>query len=833
MNKPEKTSDSTVRVPGPANLATDGQALTQRIVDKLALEIGADSNEADRRQWYRASGWAVRDHLSKRWLECQARYRREKRKKIYYLSLEFLIGRSLGNAVLNLDLGEATTQAMTNLGQSLEEIADQEVDAGLGNGGLGRLAACYLDSMATHGLAGFGYGIRYDYGIFTQRFDAHGTQIEEANKWLHFQNIWEVRRMSRNYRVHFGGEVIRHVDKTGAERFEWAGTVDVVALAYDTPVPGNDGRTVNHLRLWAARAVEPFKLEAFNAGNYAEAVADQLEAKNLSRILYPDDSTPQGKRLRLAQQYFFVSASLQDILCDFDNEYGDLERLPEKVAIQLNDTHPALAIPELMRILTDERGMDWDKAWEITRSVFSYTNHTLLPEALEIWPLPMFEDLLPRILEVIYRINKELLQACRDRYPDDADKVARMSLIDETNGRSVRMAFLAVAGSHKVNGVAALHSRLMTEDIFSDYNDMFPQRFTNVTNGVTPRRWLKLANPELALLISERIGEGWRNDLSQLKRLESAADDPVFREVFAAIKLANKRRLARLVQRKMDIAIDPDSLFDVQIKRIHEYKRQLLNLLYVVTRYRRLLADPTSISQARTVIFSGKAAPGYKVAKQIIKLINNVAEVINQDERTNHKLKMVFIPNYGVSVAQRIIPAADLSEQISTAGMEASGTGNMKLALNGALTIGTLDGANVEMLEEIGREHMFIFGMTAEQVQAERAAGYQPALLVQKDAELDAVLEMIASGVFSSYRPQEFKGIVEMLIAPGEHFLVLADYRAYVEMQERVDTLYAQPDQWWRSAILNTARMGKFSSDRSVAEYARNIWDVPLPGDAA
>lgn len=819
-------SDSNREIPKPSDLHADHAALTQRIVDKLALEVGADASAADLRQWYRASGWAIRDYLSRRWIDCQDRYRREQRKKVYYLSLEFLIGRSLGNAVLNLDMGEATRKAIGTLGLDLEEIASQEVDAGLGNGGLGRLAACYLDSMATLGLAGFGYGIRYDYGIFTQRFDHQGAQLEEANKWLHYQNIWEVRRMSRKYTVHFGGKVDASESQSEFGARRWVDTDDVVALAYDTPIPGNDGHTVNHLRLWAARAKDPFKLSAFNAGNYAEAVEDQIKAKNLSRILYPDDTTPQGKELRLAQQYFFVSASLQDILRDFDEEHGNLDLLPSKIAIQLNDTHPALAIPELMRILLDERGLEWEKAWELTQQVFAYTNHTLLPEALEVWPLPMFETLLPRILDIIYGINKQMLETCRAHFPDDLQKVSRMSLIDEHDGRRVRMAFLAIAGSHKVNGVAELHSQLMTKTIFRDYHDLYPERFTNVTNGVTPRRWIELANPELALLISERIGNGWRNDLGQLRHLEEAADDAAFRSAFAEIKLANKRRLATLVSQQLQVQTDPASLFDVQVKRIHEYKRQLLNLLYVVARYRRLLANPASVQLARTVVFAGKAAPGYLMAKHIIKLINNVAHVINNDRRTNNMLKMTFIPNYGVSLAQQIIPAADLSEQISTAGMEASGTGNMKFAMNGALTIGTLDGANVEMLEEIGADHMFIFGLTAEEVLAQRAAGYQPASIVEENDELRGVLDMIAAGEFSPYNRDEFKPIVNALLSHGDHFLVLADYRAYAAAQERVDELYAEPEHWYRSAILNIARMGKFSSDRSVLEYARKIWHV-------
>ncbi len=824
------SSKSYKNEPEPSQLATDSESIAQRVVDNLALEIGVHPSGADARKWYRAGAFAMRDHLSRRWLKSQDQYRDTDPKKVYYLSLEFLIGRSFGNAILNLNLDDEVTTAFAGLGQDLEELESQEVDAGLGNGGLGRLAACYLDSMATLGLPGFGYGIRYDYGIFTQKFNAQGAQTEEANKWLHYQNIWELRRMSRYYTVHFGGRVQSNKDESGKTRISWLDTRPVVALAYDTPVPGNDGETVNHLRLWGARAMEPFKLAEFNAGNYAKAVEDQVNAKNLSRILYPDDTTPQGKELRLAQQYFFVSASLQDILRDFLDAHEDLAQLPDKVAIQLNDTHPALAIPELMRILTDEYEQSWEQAWSITQKVFSYTNHTLLPEALEVWPVSLFEKLLPRLLHVIYRINRDLLTLVDSQFPGDTLRLQRMSLIREDGVRTVRMAFLAIVGSHTINGVAELHSRLMRETIFQDFFELFPERFTNVTNGVTPRRWLKLANPRLARLIAERVGSGWENDLGQLKTLESAAEDESFRKAFAAVKLANKEALAALVKKNLNIEINPHSLFDVQIKRIHEYKRQLLNLLYVVTRYQKIIADPDAVSQSRTVIFSGKAAPGYVMAKHIIKLINNVATIINADPRVADKLKVVFIPNYSVTLAQTIIPAADLSEQISTAGMEASGTGNMKLALNGALTIGTLDGANVEMREEIGDEHMFIFGLTAEEAQARRATGYAPAAIAAEDAELRSVLELINSGYFSPYNADEFKPVVDALLNPGEHFLVLADYRAYVEAQERVDALYARPEQWLRSAILNTARMGKFSSDRSVAEYAREIWGLQVPG---
>ncbi|MEM9057283.1 MAG: glycogen/starch/alpha-glucan phosphorylase, partial [Pseudomonadota bacterium] len=705
-----------------------------------------------------------------------------------------------------------------------------EPDAGLGNGGLGRLAACYLDSMATGQLPGFGYGIRYDYGIFTQVFGSNGEQIERPTNWLRYTNLWEMPREERRYTVRFGGRVTARPRPGGDRAYDWLDTDSVLAIAYDTPVPGNDGETVNHLRLWSAQSAAEFNLSLFNAGQHAAAAAELNAAEHLSHVLYPGDATEEGKELRLRQQYFFVSASLQDIVQDHLEQYGSLESLPDKVAIQLNDTHPAVAIPELMRICRDEHSMGWDAAWAITRRVFSYTNHTLLPEALETWSFSMFQRLLPRHLNIILKINRLFLDDVAERFDHDVDRIRRMSLIDEDHGRRVRMANLAIVGSHKVNGVAAMHSEIMTQSIFRDFYDMYPERFTNVTNGVTQRRWLKVANPPLRDLINATIGPRWEEDLSQLEALVPHADDGAFRERFAAVKHANKVRLSEAVEKYLGVTLNPDSLFDVQAKRIHEYKRQLLFLLYAVTRYQRILKEPDGDFVPRTMLIAGKAAPGYVRAKEIIKLINNVARVINSDPRVGDRLKLVMIPNYNVSVAQDLLPAADLSEQISTAGMEASGTGNMKLSLNGALTIGTLDGANVEIRDAVGDENIFIFGLTADEVEAQRAAGYFPREIARRNTELRDVLDLIAEGGFPGDSYNEFTTLIDHLMSDNEHFLVLADYASYVACQDRVDALYRNRDEWTRKAILNTANMGYFSSDRSIRDYAENIWGIaPVP----
>jgi glycogen/starch/alpha-glucan phosphorylases len=628
------------------------------------------------------------------------------------------------------------------------------------------------------------------------------------------------------YRVRFGGHCQATRDEKGRVRYEWVDTHDVWAVAYDLLIPGNRSPTVNHLRLWSGRAITPFRIDAFNAGNYAAAVQEQVDAKNLSRVLYPDDSTPQGKELRFKQQYFCVSASLQDILAQHMSEHRPLEELADAVAIQLNDTHPALTIVELMRLLVDVYDIEWARAWEITRNVCSYTNHTLLPEALETWPVSFFERLLPRHLQIIYQINRDFLEMVSARYPNDLDRRRRMSLINEEGDRRVRMAYLSVVGSHKVNGVAKLHSRLMRETIFADFAEMWPERFTNVTNGIAVRRWLKQANPGLAALLTEKLGSSWENDLEELERLKGAADDPEFRARFREIKRANKVRLARTIQDLLNVEVSPDAMFDVQVKRIHEYKRQLLNLVYVVSRYLRILDDPNADIVPRVVIIAGKAAPGYHMAKAIIKLINNVARVINSDPRVGDKLKLCFLPDYDVSLAQEIMPAADLSQQISTAGMEASGTGNMKLALNGALTIGTLDGANIEIKDAVGEDNIFIFGLTAEEVLARRASGYFPRQVVEQNPELKRAIDTLDSGHFTPDNIFDSKVVTERLLSDGEHFLVLADFESYAAAQARVDELFRNQEEWTRKSVINALSMGPFSSDRSIREYADTIWGI-------
>jgi starch phosphorylase len=812
----------------PDEFSLDHDKLRRLIATKLAHSLGKDPAIATLHDWYGAVALALRDGLADRGRRTQARIRETQARKVYYLSLEFLMGRSLANAAINLDAEYDLIALMKEAGITAEDIVGEEPDAGLGNGGLGRLAACFLDSMATMGLAGFGYGIRYDYGLFRQEIDESGQQRELPNRWLRYRNYWEIERQDIRYDIKIGGHVRAYRDEKGKVVQEWTDAQVIEAVAFDTPIPGNDGKTVNYLRLWTARHAPAIDLDRFNQGDYRGAVELKDAAENITQVLYPDDSSQEGKLLRIKQEYFFVSASLQDIIHQHLADGYTLEQIPEKVTIQLNDTHPALAIPEMMRILGDEHGLDWATSWKITCGTFNYTNHTLLPEALETWPVTMLEQIVPRLLEIIYQINRLFLDEVSARYPDDLDRRRRMSIIDEAgyDGRRVRMAWLAAIGSGKVNGVAALHSELIRKTIFSDFDELFPGKFVNVTNGVTPRRWLKAANPRLARLVTERIGRGWENDLPQLEQLLEYIDDPAFRENFAAIKHRNKRRLARMIRERTGVTVNPDSMFDVQIKRIHEYKRQHLNLLHVITRYHRIKANPSADWVPRTVIFAGKAAPAYIAAKWIIQLINNVADVINRDPVVGDRLKVVFVPNYNVSSAEVIIPAADLSEQISTAGMEASGTGNMKLALNGALTIGTLDGANIEIAQEVGSDNIFIFGLTTDEVEEKRRRGYVPREVVEANPELRLVLDDIGRGAFSRDDLRRFSPLLDRLTDDGEWFLVLADYAAYVAAQERVDEAFRDRESWQRKAIINTAKMGKFSSDRSIMEYARTIWNV-------
>jgi len=809
------------------NVALQPGTLQAALLDRLTRTIGKNPDSATSRDIYDALSLAVREELTLRWLATQRRVANAHVKRVCYFSVEYLPGRSLINALSGLDgslLQEART-VLRDMGHDLDDIAAEEVDPGLGNGGLGRLAACYLDSLATLHYPAVGYGIRYDYGIFTQVVGRDGAQREVASSWLRLRNFWEMSSGSTRYMVRFGGRV--EVCATAAgEAIRWVDTSDIYAVGFDQLIPGNRGPTVNHLRLWSGRAITPFHIDAFNAGDYAAAVQEQVDAKNLSRVLYPDDSTPQGKELRLKQQYFFVSASLQDILATHLSEGRSLASIPDSVAIQLNDTHPAVAIPELMRLLVDERGMSWSEGWDITTRVFSYTNHTLLPEALETWPVAMFERLLPRHLQIIYLINRDFLHALEERFPGDLDRRRRLSIIDDEGVRRVRMAHLAIIGSHRVNGVAQLHSDLMRKQVFSGFAEFYPDRFINVTNGIAVRRWLKQSNLGLSALLTERLGSSWENDLEELGRLTGAADDAEFRRHFRGIKRTNKQRLADEVMRRTGVEINVNSLFDVQVKRIHEYKRQLLNLLYVVMRYQRIRGNPRADVVPRTVIFAGKAAPGYAMAKAIVKLINNVATVINSDADMRDKLRVVFLPDYDVSLAQKIMPAADLSQQISTAGMEASGTGNMKLALNGALTIGTLDGANIEIRDHVGAENVFIFGLTAEQVDARRSAGYQPRRELDANPELTSTLQLIESGYFTPGDPHGAKPVIDRLLGDGEPFLVLADFAAYAAAQDQVDALYVLEDEWSRRAIHNCLNMGYFSSDRSIREYADRIWAV-------
>jgi len=804
-------------------LGLDKASIKSSLIKHLSYTIGKDDSTAKQRDWFHSLAYAVRDRLAERWMETMRSYYHADAKRVYYLSLEFLIGRSLSNSLLNLGILQEAQEALQELGIDFDLIRELENDAALGNGGLGRLAACFLDSMATLRLPGYGYGIRYEYGMFHQCIE-NGQQVEHPDNWLRYGNPWEFPRAEVLYPVKFYGQDVSYNDENGITRHHWVDTEEVMAMAYDTPIPGYNTNTVNNMRLWAAKATRDFDLEYFNVGNYIKAVEDKNNSENLSKVLYPDDTTYMGRELRLKQQYFFVCASLQDILFRYLKHHKSLDQLPDKVAIQLNDTHPAIAIPELMRILLDIHNLDWDKAWDLTRRTFAYTNHTLMPEALETWPISLLQQVLPRHLNIIYAINQRFLDEVRHQYPGDLPLLQRMSLIDETAGRRVRMSHLAIVGSHTVNGVSKIHTQLMCDTIFSDFNTCYPGKIINRTNGITPRRWLNQCNRNLSELISKHIGHGWVSRLDQLKDLTQLSDDTSFQEAFRAVKRANKQKLAILIRKHLSMEVNVDSLFDIQIKRIHEYKRQLLNVLHVITLYNRIRHGHASNMVARTVIFSGKAAPGYVMAKLVIRLIHDVADTINNDPIVGDRLKLLFIPNYDVSTASDIIPAAELSEQISTAGTEASGTGNMKLALNGALTIGTLDGANIEIREQVGEENIFIFGMDAAEISALRHSHYKPGEYYDSNPELREILDMIKNGYFSPEQPQRYASIIRNLLDQGDQYMLLADYRSYVECQERVDDFYRRPTDWTRSAILNVANMGYFSSDRTIMDYANDIW---------
>lgn len=806
-------------------LGSDTKSIQRSVSNHLVYTIGKDPLTATDHDWMMAFSHVVRDRLIERWMETQRNYYRHDAKRVYYLSMEFLIGRSLVNSLLNMEIFDACSEALHKLGIELERLRNLEHDAALGNGGLGRLAACFLDSMATLNIPGYGYGIRFEYGMFRQKIE-DGQQVELPENWLVHGNPWEFPRPEVSYRVRFGGRVMEYQDPSGRRHFDWIEGDVMLAQAYDTPIPGYQNDTVNNLRLWSAKAYEDFDLNRFNLGEYTEAVVGKTLSENISKVLYPNDTSTMNKLLRLKQQYFFVCASLKDILRRFFIDHDDLNELPERVAIQLNDTHPAIAIPELMRLLMDKHQLEWQPAWEITTRVFSYTNHTLLPEALETWPANIFEQLLPRHLQLIYEINRRFLLMVGHLNPGDMEILRRVSIIDDQNGRRIRMAHLAIVGSHRVNGVSALHSDLLRKLTFKDFDRFFPKKIVNVTNGITPRRWLYQSNPALSELICEAIGPDWVRNLSLLKALEPLADDSQFRARFAAVKQVNKIQLAQKIFYFLGQEIDPDSLFDVQVKRIHEYKRQLLNLLRAIALYNRLTEpDCNTDVVPRTLIFGGKAAPGYAMAKLIIRLINDVADVIDNDPAVNDRLKILFIPNYDVTTASDIIPAAELSQQISTAGMEASGTGNMKLALNGALTIGTMDGANVEIREHVGAENLFIFGHTTEDLSRLDAQGYNPHSYYESDPCLKRVVDMIANGYFSPEEPERYRAITDALLN-SDHFKVLADFQSYLEVSDRADAVYRNPDDWNRMAILNTARMGHFSSDRTILEYAKQIWHV-------
>jgi glycogen phosphorylase len=804
----------------------EATTLLASLTNHLLYTQAKDQYSATLHDRYSALAHTVRDRLIERWIATQQRYYSQDCKRVYYLSAEFLMGRALYNNLNNLGLVEPAREALKMAGFSLEELVEQEPDAGLGNGGLGRLAACFLDSLATLDLPGSGYGIRYEFGMFEQDI-RHGGQFEKPDEWLRMGNPWEIARPEYTVPVHFGGRVEERLDGMGGFHAHWIDTETVLGMAYDTPIAGYGTQTVNTLRLWRARASSEFDLGQFNDGDYELAVLDKNKSETISKVLYPSDTKVFGKELRLKQQYFFVTCSLVDIIRRYQvNHKDDFSKLPDKVAIQLNDTHPAVAIPELMRQLIDVHKLPWEQAWKITEATFGYTNHTLLPEALETWPVELFGRVLPRHLSIIYEINRRFLRQVRSRFPLDDARLPRMSLIDEGDGHTkrIRMASLAVVGSHSVNGVAALHTQLLQENLLRDFFEMFPERFNNKTNGVTPRRWLLAANPKLAEAISGRIGDAWHKDLDELVKLVPLADDPSFVEEVRQIKQHNKQRLAQWMAHDYKLHVDPKSIFDVQIKRLHEYKRQLLNLLHVVALYLRIKKDPEHVQMVpRTFLFGGKAAPAYFVAKSIIKLINAVAAVVNHDPQVGSLLKVIFLPNYRVTLAERLFPASDVSEQISTAGKEASGTGNMKFALNGALTIGTLDGANVEIREEVGAENFFLFGLTAAEVQETLRRGYRPRDFYEKDEELRAVIDLINSGFFSPDQPDEFRGLVHDLLE-RDQYLLLADFRAYADCQKRVEEAFKDQAAWHRMAVLNIAKMGKFSSDRTIKEYAAEIW---------
>ncbi|HEX5337941.1 MAG TPA: glycogen/starch/alpha-glucan phosphorylase [Gallionella sp.] len=806
-------------------LGMDPDSIAADFKRYFSRTLGRDKNCKSAHYLYTALAYTQRDRLMERWKNTNYAYEESNCKQAYYLSLEFLMGRALGNAMLNLGIQDAAAKAMYDQGILLEEIAEREQDAGLGNGGLGRLAACFLDSCATLQLPVMGYGIRYEYGMFRQHIE-NGNQVEEPDHWLRDGNPWELERPEFTQRINYGGRTEHYSNHAGELRVRWVGTHAVLAVPYDVPVPGYRNGTVNTLRLWKAAATDEFDLGEFNAGSYTESVAAKNAAEHITMVLYPNDASENGKELRLRQQYFLASASLQDILRNWICRHGkDFTNFAAKNHFQLNDTHPTCVVPELMRLLMDEHEMSWDQAWAITSSTVAYTNHTLLPEALEKWPVRMFGSLLPRLLEIIYEINARYLTQVARQWPGDTDRLRRMSIIEEGAESQIRMAYLAIVASFSVNGVAALHSRLLEQTLFRDFYELWPKKFNNKTNGVTQRRWLAWANPTLGKLITDKIGDGWTTDLAQLQRLAPYADDPVFRAQWRQANQTNKARLAELVQKDCGVTFNTGALFDVQVKRIHEYKRQLLNVLHVIHLYDRIKRGDTANWTPRCVLIGGKAAPGYAIAKNIIKLVSNVAKVINSDPDVGDLLKVAFLPNYRVTAMEIICAGTDLSEQISTAGQEASGTGNMKFMMNGALTIGTLDGANIEMREEVGAENFFLFGLTAEEVEGRRAR-YEPNAIIAANEDLRRVMHLLESGHFNQFEPDIFAPIIHSLTTHGDYWMTIADFRSFVEAQQRAADAFRDQEKWTRMSILNTAASGKFSSDRTILEYNEDIWKL-------
>ncbi|MGZ8190303.1 MAG: glycogen/starch/alpha-glucan phosphorylase [Methylococcaceae bacterium] len=772
---------------------------------------------------------AIRDRLMERWKASHRTYKEADTRRMFYLSMEFLIGRSLSNAMLNLGINDICSQAMYDLGIEMEELADSELDAGLGNGGLGRLAACFMDSCATLQLPVIGYGLRYEYGMFTQTI-INGEQVEKPDHWLRHGNVWEVERLEYSWQIKFGGHTEIQTDEEGNRRVRWVSTHDVMAIPFDTPIPGYQNNTVNTLRLWKAAATEEFNLDEFNAGDYEESVAAKITAEHITMVLYPNDANENGKELRLRQQYFLASASLQDVLSHWYKNHGhNFSHFAKKNCFQLNDTHPSIAIAELMRLLLDDHGLSWDEAWAITRKTMAYTNHTLLPEALEKWPVKLMQQLLPRLMEIIFEINAHFLSEVAAHWPGDIERLQRMSIIEESGEQKVRMAYLAIVGSFSVNGVARLHSELLKKGLFRDFYELWPQKFNNKTNGVTPRRWLAGCNPELSALITETIGDGWVTELTELKKLEPFADDAHFRSRWRSIKQHAKQRLIDYKKKEHHLHLNADALFDVQVKRIHEYKRQILNVLHVIHLYDRIKRGDTSNWVARCVLIGGKAAPGYGMAKKTIKLINNVANVINSDPDVGDKLALVFLADYRVSAMEKICPGADLSEQISTAGKEASGTGNMKLMMNGALTIGTLDGANIEIREEAGDENFFLFGLTEDEINARRH-DYDPISIINQDEDLRRVMNLLECGHFNQFEHGIFDELIASIKSQYDPWMTIADFRSFIDAQKRVEDAYQDKDRWTRMSILNCADSGKFSTDRTIQEYNKDIWKLhPRP----